>query len=857
MLHRYQPVLHILSAVEDLTRGSPAETGRARRAPALRFGIGFAVAILLLEVASRVFGGMGPEPLRWYDAVAQEKIDQMDRLGHADIVFIGTSMAWQAFVPSEFTATDAAHRSGYNAALVGGVPQVMQRWTLEEVVPRLEPSTVVWGLSSLDLAPGFGETSVTAYESALATRRGALADIERFGAARLGLVRYRPTLRSPASLFGGSGAKELDESYAEVAEVLAPDGGHSSFEENTSEELAAVQRTRLTDFTPDPEDVRAIRQTIAALQSRGIEVVIVELPVPERFVELHPKGATDHTLVGNELSAIADELGVPFIRMATGRNDADFVDFTHLTSQAAAEFTRTLAGALAAGRDDRGQIFAAPDVPSNRAGSSECRMELVLDEYGAEIEVEICEDTDPDDVPGIDPAENVVAPEDRPDFSNLPTVIPGLPGAGIVRAVLPGDEIAPGLTDWLGSAEARALATAIEGRFIGLRGCQDGATPTDLSSFVVPDEAAARALSGFAQAIAAMESRCHTPGWLAEFENVTAHGRALLQALGRTTREIVYGTNEVTERTAEATAVMDNLHVTLLGRADTRSAFMIAAFWESSDIFGVTRQIRTKRLLEDPDYPEVGIIGTSIAAHAFDQNIVAEMSGRSVLNLSGAQADVDLWEELSSVAFGQELPTTILWGITTHRMIVGHMGNCQLSPSEPSVRRSAMFAARPELSDLDPVDVLLGPTVGAPYDVVPIATANKYRNTAVGERKSTNKTFTQMGKNERLSYDSAAFCQSYFDRLTGTLQAFTRAGTRVAMLLIPSHEVPYNLAPDLHDRARAELERISELTGVPLVTVADDLPSELTDDGLHPNRAGRRLYSEWLGKALPGLFDTP
>ncbi len=824
----------------------------------MRFGIGFAAAILLLEVASRIFGSLGPEPLRWYDAVAQEKIEQMDAAGPTDVVFIGTSMAWQAFVPADFTATDAGQRTAYNAALVGGVPQVMQRWTLEEIVPRLEPSTVVWGMSSLDLAPDFGETSVTAYESALATRQGALADIERFGAARLGLVRYRPTLRSPASLFGGSAAKELDESYAEVAAVLGTDGGRSSFEENVTEELAAVQRTRLAEFSPDPDDMRAIRETIASLQELDIEVIVVELPVPERFVALHPNGAADHAAVGNELSAMAAELGVPFIRKASDHADADFVDFTHLTSTAASEFTASLTAALAAGHDDRGRVFVAAGGPTGSLpAGSECRMEIVLDEYGAEIEVEICEDTDPNDIPGIDPSENVVDPEDRPDFSEIPTVIAGLPGADLVRAVYPGDEIAPGLIDWLGSDEARALAAAIEHRFIGLTGCLDGAAAADLSDVAIPDAAAARALDDFAQSIVAMETECGSAGWLAEFENVTEHGRALLQALGRTTREIVYGTDEATERTAEAAAIMDNLHVTLLGRADTRSAFMIAAYWESSDIFGVTRQIRTNRLLEDPAYPEVAIIGTSITAHAFDHNVVGELSGRSVLNLSGARADVDVWEELSGVAFGSELPPTILWGITTHRMIVGHMGNCELPPSEPAVRRDAMFAARPEFAGLDPVDVLLGPTAGAPYDVVPIATSNKYRNTAVGERKSTNKTFTRMGKNERLSYDTAAFCQSYFDRLTDTLQSFAGAGTEVAMLLIPSHEVPYGLAPELHDQALAELQRISELTGVPLIPVAEELPSELTDDGLHPNRAGRLLYSEWLGNALPDLFESP
>jgi hypothetical protein len=67
-------------------------------------------------------------------------------------------MAWQAFHLAAFSAADPEHRTSRNAGLNGAVPGVTSRWILEEIVFHLDSQHVVWGLSSLDIAPEYGET---------------------------------------------------------------------------------------------------------------------------------------------------------------------------------------------------------------------------------------------------------------------------------------------------------------------------------------------------------------------------------------------------------------------------------------------------------------------------------------------------------------------------------------------------------------------------------------------------------------------------------------------------------------------------------------------------------------------------
>ena len=126
----------------------------------------------------------------------------MDRRGPTDVVFAGTSMAWQGLDPATFTRIDRTGRSAYNAGLAGGIPGVMEPWLVDEVAPRLEPELLVWGLSTLDLAPAYGEENVAAYQDAPAVASGAMAELDRRAGSVSALVRRRSALRDPAAWWG-------------------------------------------------------------------------------------------------------------------------------------------------------------------------------------------------------------------------------------------------------------------------------------------------------------------------------------------------------------------------------------------------------------------------------------------------------------------------------------------------------------------------------------------------------------------------------------------------------------------------------------------------------------------------------
>jgi len=310
------------------------------------FVVGTAAAFLAAEVTARIAEAAGPPALRYYDATTQLKVEQMDRLGGVDVVFAGTSMAWQGLVPEVFTANDAAGRAAYNAALAGGVPVVMEPWLLEEVVPRLHPDLVIWGLSSMDFSAAYGEENLERYRDALEARIGWLAATEQAAADVSALVRYRTILRRPSALMG-PGRHQIDHEFSEAAAVLGAGGERLDFVVDTGPERGRQVEARLRNYRIDPADIDAVERTASALRSRGIQVVLVELPFPSRYMALHPDGAADTTRAHETIAALADILELPFVDLRYGFRDDDFVDFTHLDRGAAARLTMALAGALA------------------------------------------------------------------------------------------------------------------------------------------------------------------------------------------------------------------------------------------------------------------------------------------------------------------------------------------------------------------------------------------------------------------------------------------------------------------------------------------------------------------------------
>lgn len=318
----------------------------AEHPKALRFAVRFALGLLLVlavaEGIARVAEAIGPPALRWYDATTQLKIEQMEELDGVDVVFAGTSAAAQDIVPSVFTARDAEGRSAYNAALAGAVPVVTEPWLLDEVLPRLEPSLVVWGLTSLDFSPSWGSDNLGRYTDALAVRSGGLADLERAASRVSALVRYRSVLRRPSAIFGD----EVSRALGKARRVLGDDGERRDFSFGRSERRGEIIVARLRGYDIDPTDVDAVVRTVTELRAAEIEVWLVELPVPNRMIERHPRGSVDAELAHAAIQAVGEVLDVPVLDLRDGFSDRDFVDYTHLDLGPARAFTTGLAAAM-------------------------------------------------------------------------------------------------------------------------------------------------------------------------------------------------------------------------------------------------------------------------------------------------------------------------------------------------------------------------------------------------------------------------------------------------------------------------------------------------------------------------------
>ncbi len=322
-----------------------------RRTWAIRFGVAALAMVVLGELGARVALARSDAPvLRWHDFSTQLKVEQMDERGDVDLVVIGTSMAQQDIVPG--VLADALADDGgptetiYNAALNGGVPVVMEPWLLDQVVPRLRPDVVVWGLSPLDMSLEYGDATLEAYEDALQTRPGILAEVDRFVSRFSDLVAARAVLRNPDQILG-SGRDDNRRRLAEAEAEVGPDGERTNFASATGIGHAQEMARRITPFQLDRDDLAAIARTVDALRRDGIEVVFVELPVPDRFRRLYPGGPEQQQLVTDTIAALGEALDVEVITSIGPTDDSSFVDFTHLGPDAAVDFTRLLAEPLA------------------------------------------------------------------------------------------------------------------------------------------------------------------------------------------------------------------------------------------------------------------------------------------------------------------------------------------------------------------------------------------------------------------------------------------------------------------------------------------------------------------------------
>lgn len=310
--------------------------GRFRYARALAA----AVAVMFVaEVALRVAGGALPEPLTWYNHFAQAKAHQLEvaRAHHRsyDIVFVGDSSTERGLDPDRFTERDECQRSAYNAAIPGATPDELEPWVTKIVVPRVHPTSVVFGVTSrfLNDAADTGGS----FAKSLAMRSGLLGRIDRWAHRNIALVRYRRSFtdgeelrRTIDELLPG---RKPDEPWNDLRpNGFAPIGHQVRY--GVGEFRDAGEHGVLRDYEVSDHKLASLRRVVTSLQEAGIDVVFARLPVSDDWIGLHPHGASDVAKFDRALGDIASALDVEIVDLtsvAPGARHELFRDTIHLS----------------------------------------------------------------------------------------------------------------------------------------------------------------------------------------------------------------------------------------------------------------------------------------------------------------------------------------------------------------------------------------------------------------------------------------------------------------------------------------------------------------------------------------------
>lgn len=251
----------------------------------------------------------------------------------------GTSQVRQGLDPAAFDAASNHRWFSYNIALSSAVPSFQEVWLTEHVLPSSSPEVVLWGVSPLvDLTRPDNSSPLSAYGQARATKSGLLAEIDRRLSARSKLAEYRPTLREPANLL-----RIRERTPAVLASRVDSRGFEAVFGQTVRREDAEFASTALAAGYSGAEEAALVR-VIEALDDQDITVIIVEMPVPDRLIELVPpsdKGSDfDYESGVDQLDALAQVNGALFLRLDGRFRDAsNFTDYTHLNREAATEFS--------------------------------------------------------------------------------------------------------------------------------------------------------------------------------------------------------------------------------------------------------------------------------------------------------------------------------------------------------------------------------------------------------------------------------------------------------------------------------------------------------------------------------------
>jgi hypothetical protein len=310
--------------------------------------------LVLVELALRVVGPSLPAPTRWSPPEAAAKVAQMRALSShgatGGIAFVGTSVMDVGIDAGAVAVMPGVDGPGYNASLSGIDLKVLEWWTTAVVVPALKPRIVVLGLTSHEMNPNDDEASRNARQffAAPAVRdiagtNSVLDKLEGKAEEYSEVFRYRSVLRSPGKVVGLGGADSVPDLNAGGMNLIY---AGAQYDRSTLVDSRFREHV-LNRFQVGSDQRASLGLLVAKLTAAGVRTIVVDMPVTQHYIDLHPHGSSDYA---SYEAAVAQITGANHVelRSASIWDERMFADPFHLNGAGSRQFANFIATIVSA-----------------------------------------------------------------------------------------------------------------------------------------------------------------------------------------------------------------------------------------------------------------------------------------------------------------------------------------------------------------------------------------------------------------------------------------------------------------------------------------------------------------------------
>ncbi len=306
------------------------------------------ITVLAGEALIRAVDDRLVEPLDWYDATVQVRVERLDQLRDDDVspqvVFVGSSSVANGLDPTTFAKFDRCGRVAFDAGATGATPTLLERWIVDGIFDRVDPATIVLGLTTRDVADGAGGRAWRGYQTAPATKPGAMATITRGAARRSELVHHRSLLRHPIDLWDAVSGRNPRLRMEDRAHTLDRFGFPDHDNDHDYAGIDNVLRREIDPFAMRGSEFDALRRIASVLDRRGVDLVIVLMPTSSDWAPSHGDGPADVDRFERAIRELAAVHQQPVVDLSDAVADREqFVDAIHLDLAGAKATTALLA----------------------------------------------------------------------------------------------------------------------------------------------------------------------------------------------------------------------------------------------------------------------------------------------------------------------------------------------------------------------------------------------------------------------------------------------------------------------------------------------------------------------------------